>query len=71
MNSPTTYTLDLVSRDILDVLDYLKIEKAHFIGISLGTMLIRQLAETNPERFHTMLLAGVVIRVLHQDCIFY
>ena len=63
MNSPTTYTLDLVSRDILDVLDYLKIEKAHFIGISLGTMLIRQLAETNPERFHTMLLAGAVIRI--------
>lgn len=62
-NSPTKYTLDLVSQDILEVLDSLKIEKAHFVGISLGTMLIRQLAETNPERFHTMLLAGAVIRI--------
>lgn len=62
-NSPTKYTLDLVSQDILEVLDHLKIEKAHFVGISLGTMLIRQLAETNPERFHTMLLAGAVIRI--------
>ena len=62
-NSPTKYTLDLVSKDILDVLDTLKIEKAHFVGISLGTMLIRHLAETNPERFHTMLLAGAVIRI--------
>ncbi|WP_455660667.1 alpha/beta fold hydrolase [Pradoshia sp.] len=62
-NSPTTYTLDLVSRDILDVLDSENIEKAHFVGISLGTMLIRHLAETHPERFHTMLLAGAVIRI--------
>ena len=62
-NSPTKYTLDLVSQDILKVIDELKIEKAHFVGISLGTMLIRQLAETNPERFHTMVLAGAVIRI--------
>lgn len=62
-NSPTTYTLNLVSQDILKVLDELNIEKAHFVGISLGTMLIRQLAETNPERIHTMILAGAVIRI--------
>jgi len=62
-NSPSTYTLDLVSQDILEVLDSLNIKKAHFVGISLGTMLIRQLAETNPERFHTMILAGAVIRI--------
>ncbi|MCH7322762.1 alpha/beta hydrolase [Solibacillus sp. MA9] len=62
-NSPTKYTLDLVSQDILGVLDSLDIEKAHFVGISLGTMLIRQLAESNPERFHTMVLAGAVIRI--------
>ena len=62
-NSPSTYTLDLVSQDIIKVLDSLNIEKAHFVGISLGTMLIRQLAETNPERFHSMVLAGAVIRI--------
>lgn len=62
-NSPTKYTLDLVSQDILEVLDSLNIEKAHFVGISLGTMLIRQIAESNPERFHTMVLAGAVIRI--------
>jgi len=62
-NSPTKYTLELVSQDILEVLNSLNIEKAHFVGISLGTMLIRHLAETNPERFHSMLLAGAVIRI--------
>ncbi|WP_274307059.1 alpha/beta fold hydrolase [Solibacillus daqui] len=69
-NSPTKYTLDLVSQDILKVLDSLDIEKAHFVGISLGTMLIRHLAESNPERFHTMVLAGAVY-VLHPSSIFY
>ena len=62
-NSPTNYTLDLVSKDILNVLDSLKIEKAHFVGISLGTILIRHLAESNPDRFLSMLLAGAVIRI--------
>ena len=31
-------------------MDHLKIEKSHFVGISLGTILIRQLAEMQPER---------------------
>jgi len=62
-NSPTKYTLDLVSQDILDVLDSLHIKKAHFVGISLGTMLISHLAKTNPQRFHKMLLAGAVTHI--------
>lgn len=57
------YTFELVSKDIMDVLDHEKIEKAHFVGISLGTILIRQLAEHYPERIHSMILAGAVIRI--------
>jgi pimeloyl-ACP methyl ester carboxylesterase len=39
-----------LANDILEVLDFLKIEKSHFVGISLGTILIRQLAEMYPHR---------------------
>ena len=39
------YTFAALAHDILEVLDHLKIEKSHFVGISLGTILIRQLAE--------------------------
>lgn len=63
LHSPNRYTFELVSKDILDVLDYEGIDKAHFVGISLGTILIRQLAEEHPERMHSMILAGAVIRI--------
>ena len=39
------YTFENVSLDVLKVLDHLRIEKAHFIGVSLGTIIIRQIAE--------------------------
>lgn len=61
--TPKHYTFDLVSKDIMEVLDYVGIKKAHFVGISLGTILIRQLAETHPERMLSMVLAGAVIRI--------
>lgn len=57
------YTFELVSKDIIDVLDFEHIEKAHFVGVSLGTILIRQLAEHYPERIQSMILAGAVIRI--------
>ena len=35
------YTFSALAEDIREVLDFLKIEKSHFVGISLGTILIR------------------------------
>lgn len=57
------YSFDLVTRDILEVIDYLKIQKSHFVGISLGTILIRNLAEKHPERVKSMVLAGAVMKL--------
>ena len=62
-NTPKHYTFDLVSKDIMEVLNHVGIKKAHFVGISLGTILIRQLAENYPERMLSMVLAGAVIRI--------
>ncbi len=42
-NKKQNYTFEVVSNDILEVLKHLKIEKSHFIGISLGTILIRDI----------------------------
>ncbi len=57
------YTFDYITEDILEVLDYLKIQKSHFIGISLGTVLIRNLAEKYPGRVESMVLGGAIIRL--------
>lgn len=57
------YTFSALANDILEVLDHLKIKKAHFVGISLGTILIRQLAEMHPERVKSMILGGAILKM--------
>lgn len=57
------YTFDVIVADIVEVLDHEKIEKSHFVGISLGTILIRQLAETYPERVKSMIMGGAIIKL--------
>lgn len=57
------YTFSALADDIIEVLDYLKIEKSHFIGISLGTILIRQLAETHADRVQSMILGGAILKM--------
>ncbi len=57
------YSFENISQDIIDVLDHLKIEKAHFVGVSLGTIIIRTLGEIAPERIHSAILCGAITRL--------
>jgi len=57
------YTFDIITADIIELLDYLKIYKSHFIGISLGTILIRDLAEKQPDRVRSMILTGAIMKL--------
>ncbi|WP_334056427.1 alpha/beta fold hydrolase [Polaribacter sp. P097] len=57
------YTFDSITNDIVEVIDHLKIEKSHFIGISLGTILIRNLAEKKPDLVQSMVMGGAIIKL--------
>lgn len=57
------YTFEAVSRDVLDVLEAKKIERAHFVGISLGSIIIRTISELAPQRVRSMVLGGAVTRL--------
>lgn len=57
------YTFEAVSRDILDVLDHHGIDRAHFVGISMGCLVVRMLAEIAPERVRSMVLVGAIARL--------
>ncbi len=57
------YTFQSIANDVLEVIDYLKIQKSHFVGISLGTILIRQLAEMHPQRVQSMILGGAILKM--------
>lgn len=57
------YTFDSITNDIVEVIDHLKIKQSHFTGISLGTILIRNLAEKYPERVKSMIMGGAIMQL--------
>lgn len=57
------YSFEVIAADVLQVLDHLGIQKAHFVGVSLGTIIIRQLAEMQPQRVSSMVLAGAIAKL--------
>lgn len=57
------YTFKLASQDIIDVLDDADIEKAHFVGVSLGTIIIRTIGEMQPERVQSIVMCGAIMRL--------
>lgn len=56
------YTFSFIANDVLEVLDYEGIEKTHFVGISLGTIIIRQIAEEHPQRVLSMIMGGAILK---------
>src|SRR5580704_7755904 len=47
-----------MARDVIELMDQLKIEKAHIGGYSMGGMITGQLLATHPERFITATFGG-------------
>lgn len=56
-------TFDAVARDLLRLLDHHEIRSAHFVGISMGCLVVRLLAEMAPERVRSMVQAGAIARL--------
>lgn len=59
----TKYTFADLSKDIIEVLNHLQIKSAHFVGISLGTIMIQLIADTYPSKLRSMVLGGAVTRL--------
>lgn len=57
------YTFDTITNDIVEVLNHAQVKTSHFIGISLGTILIRNLAEKHPERVKSMIMGGAIMKL--------
>ena len=57
------YTFNSITFDILEVLDKEKIKQSHFVGISLGTILIRNFAEKYPMRVKSLIMGGAILKL--------
>lgn len=52
------YSLDRLGRDVVELLDHLGIERAHFAGVSLGGMVGQWLGYRAPDRLNRLILAN-------------
>ncbi len=56
------YKFDEIALDVIQTMDHLNIEKAHFVGISLGCIVIRAMDKLAPGRAESIILGGAVIQ---------
>lgn len=61
------YTIDRLGKDVIAILDGLKIAKAHFLGLSMGGTTGMWLARMAPGRFNKIILSNTGARIGTQD----
>lgn len=57
------YSFQSIGNEVVELLDYLKIAQTHFVGISLGTIITRELAERFPDRVKSLVMGGAVMKL--------
>jgi pimeloyl-ACP methyl ester carboxylesterase len=55
-HDPNAYKLELLVNDVIKVLDDLGINKAHFLGFSMGGWIGFGIGKYAPERFHSLII---------------
>ena len=58
-HDPNDYLLGLRVNDVLAVMDDLKIEKAHYLGYSMGGIIGFGIAQHAEDRFHSLIIGGM------------
>ncbi len=59
---PSPYSTRMMADDTVKLMDFLKIEKAHIIGLSMGGMIAQELAINHPHRVMKLVLACTYAR---------
>lgn len=60
--SQNSYKFSYITSDILEVIDFLGIQKAHFVTLSFGSVLLQDLAMKRPELLQRSVMAGGIFK---------
>ena len=63
LSAISKYTFRNITSDVVEVIEHLKIKNSHFVGISLGTIIIRELAELVPNKVSSMIMGGAILKM--------
>lgn len=57
------FDMHLIARDVVQLMEHLKIRQAHFIGVSMGSIFIRLVDEVHPHFVQSVIVGGGVFRL--------
>jgi pimeloyl-ACP methyl ester carboxylesterase len=57
------YSFQMIAEDVIEVVEFNKIKEAHFIGVSLGTIIIYQIYALKPSIVKSMIFSGAITRL--------
>jgi 3-oxoadipate enol-lactonase len=61
------YSIEMLGNDVLDLLDYLKIEKVIFCGLSIGGLTGQWLGIHAPERLNKLILCNTAVKIGNKE----
>jgi len=61
--APKKYSFDLITSDIVKLLNYLNISQAHFMSLSMGSLMLQHLALKHPILVKSAVVAGGVYHI--------
>ncbi|GGF25711.1 2-succinyl-6-hydroxy-2,4-cyclohexadiene-1-carboxylate synthase [Halobacillus andaensis] len=67
-NSPSlnkyegVFSQELAAQEVIKTLDHLNIQRAHFVGVSLGSIILHHMMKSHPERIASAVLSGAITR---------
>jgi 3-oxoadipate enol-lactonase len=61
--SKAPYTFATLSADVIGLMDHLKLERAHFLGLSMGGMVGQHLGLEQPQRLSSLILSSTSSRI--------
>jgi pimeloyl-ACP methyl ester carboxylesterase len=59
----TDYSFEVISKDVIEVMNNHEITQAHFVGVSMGSIIIKQIYTIQPELVKSMIFAGAVTKL--------
>jgi 3-oxoadipate enol-lactonase len=65
--TPGEYSIELLARDVLQLLDALKLDRVHFCGLSIGGMTGMWLAANAPQRLNKLVLCNTAPKIGNAD----
>jgi pimeloyl-ACP methyl ester carboxylesterase len=62
-NDTPVYTFERIATEIWQVVDHLKIETCHLVGVSLGAIIVLEMRESRPEQTISVILSGPILKL--------